>query len=359
MNILAIESSCDETAASIIKDGTTVIGSAVASSKDVYEKWGGIVPEIAAREQVRAIMPVLQKTLSPLVTTQRNTNYIKIIQDNIDAIAATIGPGLKGSLLVGVETAKTLAYVTNKPIIPVNHVVAHMYANFISKSSQNKSDTILFPAISLVVSGGHTELYLMKTKKDIAWLGGTVDDAAGEAFDKLSRSIGLGNGGGAAIEKKAHTYKKIEKTNNSISLPRPMIKTASYSFSFSGLKTATLREIKKITKTKSLKEQDIRLLAYEIQAAITDVLVSKTIMAANNHKAKSILISGGVASNNTLRQRFKDAIKKYNQLSFFAPEIKYCTDNAAYIGACAYFRYNENHWSNIYAKPSLHVEVTS
>ncbi len=193
MNILAIESSCDETAAAVVKDGVKILSSVVASSTAMHEKYGGIVPEVAAREQLKVIIPTITEAI-------KNLPY--------DAIAVTVGPGLIGSLLVGVETAKTMAMVTEKPLIPVNHVLAHMYANFI----ENKK--IVFPTISLVVSGGHTELFLMTSSKDLKWLGGTVDDAAGEAFDKTARLLGFGSRGGIAIQENVLRSKiSLRETN--------------------------------------------------------------------------------------------------------------------------------------------------
>ena len=318
MKILAIESSCDETAAAVVEDGTKIISSVVATSHEMHEKYGGIVPEVAAREQLKVIIPMITEAT-------KNTSY--------DAIAVTVGPGLIGSLLVGVETAKTIAMVTGKPLIPVNHVLAHMYANFVN----NKS--IEFPAISLVVSGGHTELYLMTNMKELIWLGGTIDDAAGECFDKAARLLGFGHGGGLAIQEAA-----IGITKSTIHLPRPMLdKKNELNFSFSGLKTAILRAWQ-TNPDPNLKQ----MLAYEVQEAITDVLVKKTLKAADKLGAKSILLSGGVSSNLRLREKLPSAI---------APPIYLCTDNAVYIAAYAYFRGGKTPWKDITAVPDLSVEI--
>ena len=310
MKILAIETSCDETAAAVVEDGTKILSSVVASSKDMHEKYGGIVPEVAAREQLLCIIPTIEEAMR-----------------EYDAIAVTIGPGLIGSLLVGVETAKTMAFVTGKPLIPVNHVLAHMYANLIN-------NTISFPAISLVVSGGHTELYLIKSAKDLKWLGGTLDDAAGECFDKTARLLGFGSRGGVAIQENA-------RKSNLIHLPRPLMRDNSLNFSFSGLKTAVMREWKKYP-------NDPKSFAYEVQEAITDVLVEKTKRAAEQYKAKSILISGGVAANQRLREKLPSAI---------APPINLCTDNAVYIASYAYFRGKPVDWHDVTAIPDLSVET--
>lgn len=321
MKILAIESSADETAAAVVENGTKVLSNVIASSTAMHEKYGGIVPEVAAREHLRSIIPTIDEALS-----QANVDM-----SAIDSLAVTVGPGLIGSLLIGVETAKTVAMATGKPIIPVNHVLAHMYANFIE-------NTIAFPAISLVVSGGHTELFLMKSEQDLEWLGGTLDDAAGEAFDKTARLLGFGNQGGVAIQQAA-------KKSLPITLPRPLMHDGSLNFSFSGLKTAILREWKK---QETHSEKFIQSLAYEVQEAITDVLVAKTLRASEKYKAKSILISGGVAANLRLRKKLPSAI---------APPINLCTDNAVYIASYAFFRGKPVDWHELTAVPDLSVEV--
>jgi len=358
MNILAIESSCDETACAVIKDGTEILSSVVATSTAMHEKWGGIVPEVAAREQLASILPVITEALSCFPASpagRRNNNIKEVIKNNIDAIAVTVGPGLIGSLLIGVETAKTLAYITGKPIIPVNHVLAHMYANFLGSSQTSfarpglaKLNSI-FPAISLVVSGGHTELFLMKNEKELQWLGGTIDDAAGEAFDKTARLLGFGHGGGRAIEEAAKKY-QVSSIKHQVKLPRPMMHDETLNFSFSGLKTAILREVQKLQKENEFNEKTIEYLSYEVQEAITDVLIKKTMNAMALHNVTSILISGGVASNICLRNKF---IKTMN---FHSPPIELCTDNAAFIGSYAYFRGKPIDWHDITAIPDLSVE---
>lgn len=334
MNILAIESSCDETAAAVIKDGTTILSNVIASSSVMHEKYGGIVPEVASREQLRCILPTIQEALS-----QAHCTY-----DSIDAIAVTIGPGLIGSLLIGVETAKTIAYVTKKPIIPVNHVLAHIYANFFNSLPP-------FPAIALVVSGGHTELFLMNSVKELKWLGGTIDDAAGEAFDKTARLLGFGSRGGLAIQEVSRSEILLRRTGNKsdIKLPRPLLHEDTLNFSFSGLKTAILREWKKhLIHDKEF----ISMLAYEVQEAITDVLVAKTMKAAELHNASSILIGGGVAANLRLREKFQKL-----PFNFHCPPVALCTDNASYIGSYAFFRGTAVDWHTIEATPDLSVEV--
>ncbi len=334
MKILAIESSCDETACAVVEDGVKILGSSIATSVAMHEKYGGIVPEVAAREQLKCIIPVITEAMKPYCKSidsfTLNGKLTHMINKHIDAIAVTIGPGLIGSLLVGVETAKTIAFTTGKPIIPVNHVLAHMYANFIQ-------GTPTFPAISLVVSGGHTELFLMKSPKNLTWLGGTLDDAAGEAFDKSARLLGFGARGGIAIQENA------KKGNLDFKLPRPLIYDKSLNFSFSGLKTAIMREWNK-RKDPSL----VGAFAYEVQEAITDVLVAKTKTAALQYNAKSILLSGGVAANLRLREKLSDAI---------APPIALCTDNAVYIASYAYYRGKPVDWHKLTAVPDLPVEI--
>ena len=232
MNILGIESSCDETAAAVVQDGKTVLSSVISSSHELHKQYGGILPELASREQLSYMFPVIEQAMNQAFQNEENLH--QSIQHNIDAIAVTIGPGLIGSLLMGVETAKTLSFVTKKPLIPVNHVLAHPYANFVidpTSSIQIQNSSIQFPAIALVVSGGHTELFLMNSEKEMKWLGGTIDDAAGEAFDKAARLLGYGNEGGPAIAKAASTIKRTSTLYNS-KLPRPLLHDDTLNFSF-------------------------------------------------------------------------------------------------------------------------------
>ncbi len=353
MKILAIETSCDETAAAVIEDGTKIISNVVASSTDLHNKTGGIIPEVAAREQIRCIIPVINETIKQCSNVTINT------------IAVTVGPGLNGSLLIGVETAKTIAYATGKPIIPVNHIFAHIYANWLNPQPTTYNSQPTFPAIALVVSGGHTELFLMKSHQDIKWLGGTLDDAAGEAFDKTARLLGLGFPGGPAIAAAAAKFLiKGSPCSTSraalakIKLPRPMINSHDLNFSFSGLKTAVLREINNLKSLKKLNHEVISQLAYEIQESITDVLVKKTLDAAKKHNVKSILLGGGVAANKRLSEKFQSTIN--NQLltiSLHIPPPSLCTDNAAYIGSFAFFHNHPMPWKDINTQPDLTVEV--
>ncbi len=332
MIILGIETSCDETAAAVVKDGPstssglTILSNVVASSVELHQKTGGIIPEVAAREQLKCIVPVIQQAVQSA----------KCKVQNLDAIAVTIGPGLIGSLLVGVETARTLAYVWQKPIIPINHLQAHLYANWLTPEQESKrageQEGPEFPAIGLVVSGGHTDLVLMEDHGKIKWLGGTRDDAAGECFDKTARVLSLGYPGGPAVSAAAERLKV--KNRLKIKLPRPMINDDNYDFSFSGLKTAVINFVRK------KKKVDVPALAYEIQEAIADVLVAKTIRAAREYQVKSILLSGGVAANSRLREKLSNhQIIQSSNYQIFIPPPRLCTDNASYIAACAYFNY--------------------
>ncbi len=363
--ILAIESSCDETAVAIIEQGVILKSSSVASSAALHAKYGGIMPEVAAREQLDCIIPTIKEAFSQ-VSPDATNDIAQCIKNNIDAIAVAYGPGLIGSLLVGVETAKTLAFATQKPLIPVNHVLAHMYANFIVKSDvqtpkeeiNHTHQQVTFPAISLVVSGGHTELYIMNSISELHWLGGTLDDAAGEAFDKTARLLGFGNQGGPAIQASAGMYNG-GKVPEQIRLPRPMLDPNHlYDFSFSGLKTAIAKEVSKRKTMDLFNEHSIHWLSYEVQETITDVLVKKTIRAAMNFHATSILLSGGVAANLKLREKFMKEISKIAaHITLHVPPVSLCTDNAAYIGSYAYFRGMPVGWKDVNAIPDLSVEV--
>jgi N6-L-threonylcarbamoyladenine synthase len=338
MMILGIETSCDETAAAIVQDGQKILSNVVASSVELHQKSGGIIPEIAAREQSRFIIPVIKESL----------NKAKIKPEQLKALAVTTGPGLIGSLLVGVETAKTLAYLWQKPLIPINHLQAHLYANWL----ETKKKTPKLPAIGLVVSGGHTDLVLMKNHGKIKWLGGTRDDAAGECFDKCARLLELGYPGGPKIALAAKSFQK-GKTKNKFKLPRPMLHKDNFDFSFSGLKTAVLNEVKKLKEKKQFNKLNTNQLADEIQEAITDVLVSKTKKATEKHGINSLLLAGGVTANSRLREKFKSSIFS-SQL--FIPNPKLCTDNATFIASCAFFNYHPLPWQKIQADSSLGIE---
>ncbi len=356
MTILGIETSCDETSASVVyanlkNQSVKILSNIVASSLTLHSKTGGIIPEIAAREQVKYIIPVIEQALTDsnlYFLSSKNYSLSSIInRPSIDAIAITVGPGLIGSLLVGVETAKTLAYAWNKPIIPVNHLIGHIYANWMMEDGKWKMENILFPAIALIVSGGHTDLVLMRKHGNIKWLGGTRDDAAGEALDKIGRLLGLPYPGGPSIEKASERGDASRFT-----FPRPMIDSDDFDFSFSGLKTAVLRKTKTI---QQFNNETIADLAASVQQAVIDVLVAKTLKAAKAYKVNSILLSGGVAANQALRDRFKLEIGNLKlEIPLSVPSKSLCTDNAAMIATAAFFNYKPTPWKKITANPELY-----
>lgn len=346
MRILSIESSCDETGAAIVEkssDSITVLSNILATSSDLHAATGGIIPENAAREQVKAIIPVIVQALlksKDYSPSEFREDFIKaneILKEEIDGIAVTYGPGLIGSLLIGVETAKTLSFALNKPIIPVNHLLAHIYANFIDK----KSGEIEFPFIGLIVSGGHTDLLFFKSHNKFEWLGGTRDDAAGEAIDKTGRLLNLSYPAGPEMEKRA---KKITKTN--LKFKSPLINSDDFDFSFSGLKAEVMRYVKE----KNLSEDEKNEVCYAVQNAIIEVLVKKTLKAASEYNCNTILIGGGVSANQTLMDRFR----QNSQLKIFSPEIQYATDNAAMIGAYALLNGEEKKWNEVESNPELY-----
>lgn len=351
MTILGIETSCDETGVAILEkqNGTIkIIANKVASSLPIHSKTGGIIPENAAREQVKLMIPVLESALSE-ASNRKMINGRWSIVDKLDAIAVTVGPGLIGSLLVGVETARTLSMLWNKPIIPVNHLIGHIYANFISQSSivNHQSSIIDFPALALVVSGGHTDLVLLKEHGKIKWLGGTRDDAAGEAFDKIGRLLNLPYPGGPSIEKEA-----IKGNPKRFNFPKPLINSGDFDFSFSGLKTAVYREVKAM---KQFNKETISDLCSSVQESVVDVLVSKTLKAAQEYNAKSILLGGGVAANNKLKERFQSSIiNRQSSMKFFVSEKFLCTDNAAMIASAAFYNNKPTDWKRVIANPELY-----
>jgi N6-L-threonylcarbamoyladenine synthase len=341
MKILGIETSCDETSVAVVENGVSILSNIVSSSLPKHAQTGGIIPEVAARQQLTDIIPALNEAFS-----QSHTN-----KKQIDAIAVTAGPGLIGSLLVGVETAKTLATLWDKPLIPVNHLPAHIYANWIS-AKMNNTDLPEFSAISLVVSGGHTDLIKMESHSKITWLGSTRDDAAGEAFDKTARILGLGYPGGPAIGKNAQEYFDSSPTYNLDLFPRPIGKENNYDWSFSGLKTSVLR----YTQAHPDFEKELPFLAANIQEAIVDVLVSKTLKALDAFKPKSLILAGGVSANFRLKEKFIQEIKNLNlKVKFFAPLPALSTDNAAAIASWAYFNQNYKKPFEISVNPELTI----
>ncbi|MBN2585065.1 tRNA (adenosine(37)-N6)-threonylcarbamoyltransferase complex transferase subunit TsaD [Patescibacteria group bacterium] len=319
MIILGIESSCDDTAVALVQNGRKVLGSLVSSQVKLHRRFGGVVPEVASRKHLENILPIIERLLRETKTSL----------NRIDAIAVTSGPGLSGSLLVGVNTAKALAYIWQKPLIEVDHLAAHIYSNFIEKKLPLK-----FPMLALIVSGGHTELVLIKSRTNLVVVGATLDDAAGEAFDKAAKLLGLGYPGGPAIAKAA-VMGKVDP------LPRPMLEQG-LNMSFSGLKTALGRAVGSAKKS---------ALAYEFQEAVTDVLATKVTRAIRRYRPKALLLAGGVAANKVLREKLKQIAKKHN-LPYYIPEFKYCMDNAAMVALAAYFlgRTDKRGWYNVEVK---------
>jgi len=332
--ILGIETSCDETSAAVVEDGSIVLSNAVASQIRQHAPYGGVVPELAAREHLKAIEPIVSQAL-------RDSG--KTLAD-IDAIAATAGPGLMPALLVGVNFAKGLAAGNNLPFIGINHFIAHIYATFLDSGIDRLKDPELYPMLALVVSGGHTALVLINYEGQATVVGTTIDDAAGEALDKASKLLGLGYPGGPIIEK---TGKNGD--DEKYHFPRPLTGTAGkavpeehkFNFSFSGIKTSLLYHCKRLGGDEvRLSEQDIADTAASYQEAVVDVLATKTLKAAKEFKAKSIILSGGVACNGVLRQRMEDVTPKNIKL-FLSPR-KYCTDNAAMVAGLAHHHLIKN-----------------
>lgn len=350
MKILAIESSCDETSAAVVeKNGNqiNVLSNITTTSLALHALTGGIIPENAARMQVTYIMPTIIQALIASKKTSDSTGWDvarNILDKEIDAIAVTYGPGLIGSLLVGVEAAKTLALVFDKPLLPVNHLLAHIYANFISVPKQDV--TPKFPFIGLIVSGAHTDLLHFESHTNYKWLGGTRDDAAGEAFDKVGRLLGLSYPAGGEIERRAKLAKKRE-----IKFKSPIMYEENFDFSFSGLKTEVLR----YTQSHNLDETAINQVCYATQKAIIDVLVKKTLRAVQKFNCSQILVGGGVSANKTFKEELENkSVKQRINTKIFFPEKEYSTDNGAMVGAYSLLNYRTKDWREISADPELY-----
>ncbi|MEO8692515.1 MAG: tRNA (adenosine(37)-N6)-threonylcarbamoyltransferase complex transferase subunit TsaD [Acidimicrobiales bacterium] len=330
MRILGIETSCDETAAAVVIDGTQVVSSVVSSQVDLHARYGGVVPEVASRAHVETLMPVVAQAL-----VEAGVNGT-----DIDAVAATVGPGLIGSLLVGVSAAKSLSLVWDVPFVAVNHLEAHLYAAFLEEP------TIELPLVVVLVSGGHTMLVSMEGHGQYRLLGQTVDDAAGEAFDKVARFLDLGYPGGPLIDRLA-----LDGDPRSIAFPRPMLNDG-LDFSFSGLKTAVVNYVRK--------HPDVGAadVAASFQQAVVDVLVTKARRAASQIGARGICLAGGVAANSQLRMRVLDVCEE-DSLHAFIPSRAMCTDNAAMIAAAGYYCWQRNGASPIDtgADPNLRLSV--
>ena len=303
IRILAIESSCDDCGVAIVENGTRPVINLIASQEAIHAKFGGVVPEVASREHLRTIYKLVDLAFKKS----------GLDKGDIDALAVTTGPGLLGSLMVGVDAARTLGWLWDKPVIPVNHLQGHVYSAWLTGREIN------LPAVAMVASGGHTEIVLMRRHPEYKYLGGTVDDAVGESFDKIARHLKLGYPGGPAISQLAATVKK-----SSLTLPRPMLKDPNYDFSFSGLKTAA-------TRLQGSKPQ----VARAFEEAAVEVLIEKLVRAAKANSAKTIIVGGGVAANRRLREELLDRSDEGMEVIF--PSLEFCRDNAAMIGAAAYF----------------------
>lgn len=329
--VLAIESSCDETAAAVVKNGRCVLSNIIASQIDIHKLYGGVVPEIASRKHIEKINQVIEEAL---------TESGKTLED-MDAICVTYGPGLVGALLVGVGAAKALSYATGKPLVGVHHIEGHISANYIANQDLEP------PFLCLVASGGHSHLVIVRDYGEYEILGRTRDDAAGEAFDKVARAIGLGYPGGPKIDKLAK-----EGNAEAINFPQASIEGAPYDFSFSGVKSAVLNYINGCKmKGEAYSEADI---AASFQKAVVDVLVNHTMLAAKDYHIDKIAIAGGVACNSGLREGMKKACEERGY-SFYLPTPILCTDNAAMIGAAGYYDYMNGvrHGLDLNAVPGL------
>lgn len=316
--ILAIETSCDETAAAVLENGRVLLSSVVASQIDLHQQYGGVFPEVASRQHILTIYDVVEQALQQA--------YLSL--DNIDAIAVTRGPGLAGSLVVGMNMAKGIALGKDIPLIGVNHLEGHIYSAWVySNEIQIPPPIPEFPLIALLVSGGHTEINLMDGHLSYKRLGSTLDDAAGEAFDKVARLLDLPYPGGPSIQKAA-----VNGNPSAFKFPRANL-DGSLNFSFSGLKTSVLRMVRELEKSRS--KLPVEDLAASFQQAVVDVLFQKTIQAAKQHKVKNIVVAGGVSANQLLR----DTFMSQSNFNIFIPPLKYCTDNAAMIAAAGYFRF--------------------
>jgi len=341
MKILAIETSCDDTSVAVVEDGNKVLSSIVSSQTELHSQFGGVVPEVAAREHVRNMIPVLEEALQ--------TADVEL--DEVDYVAVTRGPGLIGSLIVGVNTARMIAELIKKPLVALHHTEGHIYANWLLDNLEKGQEVPQFPLVCLTVSGGHSNIILMKNHLEYEVVGETQDDAAGEAFDKVAKMLELGYPGGPVISKYA-----IEGDRNAYNFPRVdltgkpernsdgfLIKPEeSLDFSFSGLKTAVLKEVRGVEEINKKGKENI---AASFQAAVNETLTRNLWRAVKKHKPNSVLISGGVAANANLRETIRSKMK-HEGIPFYYPKPKYCTDNAAMIAAAAFYHIKQKNFSD-------------
>jgi N6-L-threonylcarbamoyladenine synthase len=328
--ILGIESSCDETSVSIVKNGCDDVATIVLSQMDTHANYGGVVPEIASRMHVESITLVVEQCLE-----KANMSF-----NDIDAIAVTYGPGLIGSLLVGVVAAQTLSYIYNKPLVPVHHIAGHIYANNITKKME-------FPLLSLVVSGGHTELVYMKDNYQFERIGGTLDDAVGEAYDKVARVIGVPYPGGPLVDKLAH-----EGTDN-YNLPLPL-DDDTFDFSFSGLKSAVINLVhNEEQRGNTINKAD---LACSFQNRVVEILTKKTMKAIDKYNVKNLIVAGGVAANSGIREKLQELCSEKG-INLTIPELRYCTDNATMIASAGYYAYMLGRRANIDLKAKANTSL--
>lgn len=330
INILAIETSCDETAASVIQNGNTVLSNIVVSQIESHKRFGGVVPEVASRHHVESITRVIENALHEANVTPKE----------LDAVAVTYGPGLIGALLVGVNAAKAFAFAHDLPLIPVHHIAGHIYAN------QLEHD-VKFPLIALIVSGGHTELVKMEDHLQFEVIGETLDDAVGEAYDKVARVIGLPYPGGPEID-------KLSKEGiDTYNFPRAL-QDEGYNFSFSGLKSNVINTLhNERQKNIEIKPANV---AKSFQESVVDVLTTKTMRALDEENIKTLIVAGGVAANSGLRERF-ETLTKENGVELYIPSLKYCTDNAAMIGAVAYEQYKRGDFADLNLNGYNYIDI--
>ena len=318
MKILALETSCDDLSWAVVEDGKQVLALTISSQVDIHSKTGGVVPEVAAREHAVTAIPALDK-----IATEVNL-------ESIDAVAVTVGPGLLGSLLVGINTASTLATLLKKPLIPVHHIEGHIYANWLERE-----ENITFPSLILTVSGGHNDMYLMTDHFSFKHVGTTLDDAAGEAFDKVARMLDLGYPGGPAIEKLAYAYPEL---TTDLVFPIAWGNKDEGTFSFSGLKSEVRRTVEKYKKQGELTELQKAEIAHAFLKSVTTVLSTKAFRMAQKYAAKSVCVTGGVSASTPLIHAMKDLSTKENMDFYYPVKKLYSTDNAAMIGAAAYYK---------------------